>query len=157
MADPRTTLDSLLRMATDGRGNPHEEANALAAARRLAERHGLTHVVEEALRPRPKPFFKSGSKAQFDEMARQAAQRMWEQAAAHERANQRKWHGPSPKTFSSIKDAAEEYLKPTWRKNGKKLTNADVAELVRRHFPNAKTSAASVAWYRNRMKQEGRL
>ena len=32
-----------------------------------------------------------------------------------------------------------------------------VANKVREHFPDAKTSAASIAWYANKMKKDGRL
>jgi len=182
--DPREVI-SALRSKTVARGcTPEEAASAKAKADELCEKYGIPKDFG-AERPRTeKPQggthrsddgrfwefkvdpsftdFANGYDSFFEEMVRRAAEEM-ARRAAEEMRNRTKGQtkGKHPEKFDSIKDCVEHLFHPRWRrtKDGQQvpLSNADIAILVRKWFPNANTSPESVAWYRSKMRKEGRL
>lgn len=156
MAEPRKIIEALLAKTVANGCTPHEAESAGSKAKELMGKYGLSPSDFEKPKPR-EPFFRSGmSDDIFNDMFRRAAEQAARKAAqewARRKAQQAK-----PKNvpeFKTVKDAVLFYLNPGWinSKTKKPLSNADIANLVRRSFPNAKTTAQSVAWYRNKRKQ----
>jgi hypothetical protein len=167
--DPKETIRSLLRM-TVGNGCTVEEArSARNRAEAVAERHGLrvADYEEKAPPPRTEPRFRGGYSMndvaeamrrgfgpQFQEKMREARRRAHEEAARKKR--EQEW---ASRKFDSVGDCIREYLRPQWRnrQTQKPLTNGEIASLVRHHFPEARTTAKTVASYRCRAKKDGVL
>lgn len=56
---------------------------------------------------------------------------------------------PSAGKFKTVRECAEHYLR-----ENPEAKHADIAALVKGHFKDAKTTAASVAWYASKMKKK---
>ncbi len=65
---------------------------------------------------------------------------------------------PKERTFQTVRECAEHYLDPRWKRrlrdgSLRPLTNAEVAELCRAKVKGARTTAATVASIKSRMKR----
>jgi hypothetical protein len=156
MTRERRIIDALLAKTVKNGCTPEEEATAQAKAKEMAAKYGI---------PLEAPKATMYKEVDLEEFIRRAAARAAAKAAEdmHKRAaeNFRKAEEAKrakaqakPETkahtgmkFASVADAARWYLK-----FNSHLSYAQIAEKVRGHFPHAKTSAASVAWYASKMR-----
>ena len=72
--------------------------------------------------------------------------------AAAARAKLDELRGGARPAFPTIKACILHHLRES-RDKGLGLTHAEIARRVRRHFPNASTTADCVAWYSSRMRR----
>jgi len=160
VADPRRIIEALLSKTVANGCTPEEAASSLAKARELSEKYGVP--LEQ---PRPTTFtfrVDPDFAANVDEMLRRAMREAVKEMQRRRAAQGRSGKKPGDdqykrESYKTVRDCAEHFLHPRWRtRDDKPLTNRQVAEVVR-GIMGSETTEASVAWYRNRMKKEGRL
>lgn len=164
--DPRETVRSLLRMTVRNGCSEAEARTARERAEAIARANGL-RLEDLEDRPQPQrrtgPVFGAGidedmlarAMAQMREAFRHAAHK-----AAREQAHQDQMRRDrEARSFKTVGEACVFYSRPGWinSKTKKPLTNEEVAILVRRHFPDARTTAKTVASYKSRAKRDGLL
>ncbi len=161
--DPMTIIRALEAKTVANGCTPDEALSAKAKATEMRAKYGIAEPKAEA----PSPKF---NRAYQDEAINEVAEAMrrWareefirkaqeslkrgQEAAAKVKAEQPKKKEEPKQSFKSIGECAEFYIRHI---DGN--TYQWVANKVREHFPDAKTSAASIAWYANKMKKDGRL
>lgn len=161
--DPRRIIEALLSKTVANGCTPGEAASARQKAEELARRHGIDISPPKTTKPNSRfrdsytmddvaEAMRRGFGPQFQEAMRQAARRAAEQAF-RQRQEQR------VPDFKTVGECCEFYCRPGWvnSKTKRPLSNAEIAILVRCHFPHAHTTAKTVASYKSRAKREGRL
>lgn len=174
--DPREIITALLSKTVANGCTPEEAKTARAKAEELSTKYG---IPLQTARPRAqaRPHVYQDEYRSFDEeMLRRMQERMQREFGpgfkfnfgaegfmhsagfkARQQGKTQEQKAKVPK-FASIRECAEYWLDPKWTRkhDGKRLSHSDVANLVRRSFPDARTSAASVGWYASQMNKAGR-
>lgn len=183
MTRERRIIDALLLKTEANGCTPSEAQAARAKAEEMAKKYGLTletpKTVHRTVTVDPEAFARNWAarhaaqqaeamhakaKAMAEEAARrkaaaaEAERKRYEDMMARNREKRtqaEKKVKEQPKTrahtgmhFSSIGEAARWYLR-----FNSHLSHGEIAAKVREHFPNAKTSAESVAWYASKMRK----
>lgn len=174
----------LLNKTVENGCTEHEEATSVALALRIIEREALPHsrfefpirynefgvrLPEGQLRVK-KPEPKRGhinfkgryyTEQEFMDLLKRmkaeqdAKDRREREARARARASSYQQQS-GPRQWKSIGDIIEAMI--VMERNGEpRWTYADILHNVRKHFPNAKTTASSVRWYESKLRKEGRI
>lgn len=158
--DPREVIAALRAKTVANGCTPEEAATAKAKADELCDKYGIPKADRMHAKGRFTFTFDEGVYAGMWEELRRATQRAAE-AEMRRRAKEeqeRRTRQARKTDFKTVRECTEYYLNPKWtdRTTGKAPTNEKIARVVSA-IMGSQTTAASVAWYRNRMKKEGRL
>jgi hypothetical protein len=160
--DYKRIIESLLCMTVANGCTPDEARKARAKAEELSSKY---HIPIET--PKPKagvftgrsprstnPFYGFNMGDVQDAIRRAAAEALRRQRQEEDLRRQRE-----RRSFKTVGEACVFYARPGWvnSKTKKPLSNEEIAILVRRHFPDARTTARTVASYKSRAKRDGTL